>query len=92
MIIVFYNEAWSTLLRTIWSVYNTSPRELLKEIILVDDSSDREYLQEDLREYIKTFPVRVVLVRTIERTGLIQAKLLGAKYAKASGLNLITED
>lgn len=41
VIIAFYNEAWSTLLRTVYSVLETSPDMLLEEVILVDDYSDR---------------------------------------------------
>lgn len=41
VVIAFYNEAWSTLLRTVHSVLETSPDLLLNEVILVDDYSDR---------------------------------------------------
>lgn len=39
IIIIFYNEPWSVLLRTVHSVLKGSPPNLLKEIILVDDHS-----------------------------------------------------
>jgi hypothetical protein len=39
VILVFYDEGNSILLRTIHSVINTSPKALLKEIVLIDDGS-----------------------------------------------------
>lgn len=84
IVIVFHNEAWSTLLRTIWSVINRSPRPLLKEIILVDDASEREHLGKQLEDYVETLPVHTYVLRTGKRSGLIRARLLGAKHVKVS--------
>lgn len=78
--IVFHNEAWSTLLRTVWSVINRSPRPLLKEIILVDDASEKDYLGRKLEDYVKMLPVPTFVLRTVNRSGLIRARLLGAKH------------
>lgn len=80
IVIVFHNEAWSTLLRTVWSVINRSPRPLLKEIILVDDASERDYLGKKLENYVKMLPVKTFVLRTVKRSGLIRARLLGAKH------------
>lgn len=80
IVIVFHNEAWTTLLRTVWSVINRSPRPLLQEIILVDDASERDYLGRKLENYVKTLPVNTFVLRTEKRSGLIRARLLGAKH------------
>lgn len=81
VIIVIHNEAWSTLLRTIWSVIDRSPRELIEEIILVDDNSTWPSLKRPLDDYIEFIPVNIRILRTNRREGLIRARLMGAKNA-----------
>ncbi|XP_035794259.1 putative polypeptide N-acetylgalactosaminyltransferase 9 [Anopheles albimanus] len=39
IVIVFYDEAWSVLLRTVHSILDRTPRYLIQEILLVDDYS-----------------------------------------------------
>ena len=64
VVLVFYDEGWSTLVRTFHSVINTSPKELLKDIILVDDYSDQEHITVRLPEYIKKWNGLIKYVRT----------------------------
>lgn len=83
VIIIFYNEPWSVLLRTVHSVLKGSPSHLLKEIILVDDHSEEEELQGQLNYYLSTrLPAKVKLLRLSYRQGLIRARLHGARHAK----------
>ncbi|XP_042606791.1 polypeptide N-acetylgalactosaminyltransferase 6-like isoform X1 [Cyprinus carpio] len=85
VIIVFHNEAWSTLLRTIWSVLHTSPAVLLKEIILVDDASTQDHLKAPLEQYVQSLEI-VRVLRQRERKGLISARLMGAREAEGQVL------
>lgn len=82
MIIIHHNEAWSALARTIWSVINRTPKQLLVEIILVDDCSDKANMQDLLEDHFETVQLRLVKLRLEKRTGLVGARLMGAKKAQ----------
>uniref|UniRef100_W5ML10 Polypeptide N-acetylgalactosaminyltransferase n=1 Tax=Lepisosteus oculatus TaxID=7918 RepID=W5ML10_LEPOC len=88
VIIVFHNEAWSTLLRTVYSVLHSSPAALLKEVILVDDASTADHLKSQLEDYVKQLGI-VHVVRQLERKGLITARLLGAQRATGEVLTFL---
>lgn len=61
VIIIFFNEPYSVLVRTIHSVLNTCDRRLLKEVIIVDDCSTAVELKGKLDYYIQTrFPKNMV--------------------------------
>ncbi|VDN31194.1 unnamed protein product [Gongylonema pulchrum] len=81
VVIAFHNEGWSPLMRTVHSVLLRSPPQLLKEIIMVDDFSDKEHLKDRLDNYLKQFNGKVRLVRNTEREGLIRTRSIGAKEA-----------
>lgn len=81
VIIVFHNEGWSVLLRTVHSVLNRTPKHILKEILLVDDFSDKENLKDQLETYLEQFNGVVKLIRNNERQGLIRTRSRGAQEA-----------
>lgn len=82
IVICFYNEAFSALLRTVHSVLDRTPPNLLQEIVLVDDNSELDDLKEPLVDYInENLPNKVKLVRNKQREGLIRGRMVGASHA-----------
>lgn len=93
IIIVFHNEAWSTLARTVHSVINMSPKRILHEIILVDDASTRTFLGSELDDYMRnvstTVGITIRVLRSLERVGLIKARMIGARIASGRVLTFL---
>ncbi|MFH4979250.1 hypothetical protein AB6A40_005959 [Gnathostoma spinigerum] len=83
VILPFHDEHNSTLLRSAHSIIDRTPKELLKEIILVDDESTKPFLKEPLDEYWRNQHLEhiVKVVRTKKREGLIRARQVGANAA-----------
>lgn len=82
VIIPFYNEPLSMILRTAHSIINRTPPHLLEEIILVDDASDNLDLGVPLEKYVILMS-KVILIRNTVRLGLIRTRQLGANLARA---------
>lgn len=89
IIVVFHNEAWSTLLRTLHSALNTAGPHLVTEFVIVDDNSSRRFLGSELEREVETLGVPVKIVRSRERVGLIKARLLGAREATSEVLTFL---
>ena len=92
IIICFHNEAWSTLLRSVHSVIDRTPVNLVAEIILVDDKSNYPHLGAKLDEYVALhFPKVVKLLRLKERSGLINARMAGINHARKDTILLFLD-
>lgn len=83
IVIPFYNDHLSTLLRTVYSVINRAPKHLLKEVILVNDQSTKDFLYKDLEDHLRSHKhLKIVKLLVLpRRSGLIWARLAGARAA-----------
>ncbi|GFR67543.1 polypeptide N-acetylgalactosaminyltransferase [Elysia marginata] len=82
VLVVFHNEAWSVLLRTIHSVLDRSPPQFLVELVLLDDCSSLPHLGDPLASYVQPLE-KVRLLRATKRLGLIRAR--NAIFQHAAG-------
>ena len=81
VIITYRDEPRSTLLRTVVSVLERSSKELIKEIILVDDNNDDITIGQELK-IIK----KVKVIRNENREGLIRSRIKATNAAKGEVL------
>ncbi|ELU10682.1 hypothetical protein CAPTEDRAFT_169618 [Capitella teleta] len=77
VVIPFFQEPFSVLVRTVQSVLDRTPDALLKEVVLVDDASENEILDEALEKYLSKLGGKVRLMRNFQREGLIRSRLKG---------------
>lgn len=84
---MFFDEYWSILLRTVHSIFNRTPHELLHEVILINDNSTMAELYEPLQAYVKAnFNGLVKIHNMKERVGLASGRLEGARLARGEVL------
>ncbi|XP_042211433.1 polypeptide N-acetylgalactosaminyltransferase 11-like isoform X2 [Homarus americanus] len=80
IVICFYREDHSALLRTIHSILDRSPSYLLHEILLIDDTDEDSYHTEVLNE-VEGISKKIIVLQTPQREGLIRARVFGARHA-----------
>ncbi|CBZ56323.1 putative UDP-N-acetyl-D-galactosamine:polypeptide N-acetylgalactosaminyltransferase T5 [Neospora caninum Liverpool] len=90
IVIAFYNEPVSTLLRTVHSILNFTPPPLVREVILVNDCSDDIALLPGgfLDQYTPYLP-KTSVVHLDERSGVVAARLAGIQAASSPAIVLL---
>lgn len=82
VIIIFRDEPISSLLRTVYSVLETSPKHLVLEVILVDDGSTDMTLNLAVDIHVRHVD-KLKLVRNERPLGLMMARQRGIEVAKS---------
>uniref|UniRef100_A0AC35TYG2 Polypeptide N-acetylgalactosaminyltransferase n=1 Tax=Rhabditophanes sp. KR3021 TaxID=114890 RepID=A0AC35TYG2_9BILA len=83
VIFPFHNEHRSTIVRGIYSILNRSPKGVVTQIILVNDASTKEELNEPLNDWLRKNGLsdKVEMIINKKREGLIRARQIGAHSA-----------
>ncbi|CAI2348811.1 unnamed protein product [Caenorhabditis sp. 36 PRJEB53466] len=84
VVVCYFNESPSVLIRMVNSILDRTKAEHIKEILLVDDSSQWPNATEEAKKYKESHGVAwnsVKFARTQKNEGLIRAKIFGAKRA-----------
>ncbi|KAG7523557.1 putative polypeptide N-acetylgalactosaminyltransferase 8 [Solea senegalensis] len=89
VVLIYLDEALSVIKRALCSIINRTPKNILKEIIMVDDNSSKENLKGDLDMYVKSLEQENP---TLNITRLRHNKQRGLSYARVSGLRAATAD
>lgn len=92
VVFVMYNEPLSPLLRSVYSVLDRTPPQLLREIIIVDDGSDEDApwlaVGGQFEQHIAYLP-KVKLARLVGRNGLMRARNVGIALAKGDTITVL---
>ncbi|XP_045176214.2 polypeptide N-acetylgalactosaminyltransferase 13-like [Mercenaria mercenaria] len=82
IVIVFREEPIASLLRTIYSVLETSPDHLIKEIILVDDGSQDIYFKAAVNVHVANVE-KLKLLTNNQTLGLMRARQRGIEATQS---------
>lgn len=85
VIMVFHNEPFTMIMRSVFAVFKRTPEHLLGEVVLVDDCSTYDELKKPLEKFIANYP-KIKLVRSPLRVGLIKARMIGSVNAEGPAL------
>jgi hypothetical protein len=85
VIMIFHNEPFTMIMRSVFAVLKRSPPHLLGEVLLVDDFSDHQELKAPLEEFIRPYR-KIKLIRSPIRLGLIKARMFGCVNAQGPAL------
>lgn len=83
IIMIFYNEPMSTLFRSVVSILNRTPKELIHEFVFVDDGGHAPWIkgeQSQLQKFVESH-AKFKLIRIKKQSGLMRARTRGALSA-----------